>query len=98
MTNRTIKLKYEYIFDRIIAKVIHEEGYHLDEWDLPCKGDDNERRRYWVNNQKECIEHFYTFNGLHSDNWGSEQHMLNDIGYNPLYMDVIECVEGTRLK
>lgn len=89
------QLKYEYIFSQIIDRVIKEEGYHLNDWDLPCKGDDDERRHYWRNNQKECIGHFYTFNCL--DAWKTEQEMLNDIGYNPLYTDVIEIVEGKRL-
>jgi hypothetical protein len=93
-----MKFKFEYIFERVIDRVIDEEGYHLDDWDLPCKGSADERRRYWERNQKECIEHFYTFNCLHSDNWGSEQRLLDGIGYNPLYMDIIECVEGKRLK
>ena len=90
-----MKLKYEYVFDQIIDKVIEEESWYLDDWDLPCKGSDNERRRYWTNNQKECILHYYTFNCL--DAWKTEQDMLNDIGYNPLYMDVIQIVTGQRL-
>jgi|DEB0MinimDraft_6_1074348.scaffolds.fasta_scaffold28711_2 hypothetical protein len=89
------KLKYEYIFNQIIDRVLQEDGHHLDDWDLPCKGDADERKRYWKNNQKECIHHFYTFNCL--DAWKTEQEMLNDIGYNPLYMDVIEIVKGKRL-
>jgi len=31
------------------------------------------------------------------DAWKTEQDMLNDIGYNPFYMDVIEVVTGKRL-
>ena len=89
------KQKYEYIFNEIIDKVIQEERQYIDDWDLPCKGDDKERRRYWERNQKECIKHFYTFNCL--DAWKTEQAMLNDIGYNPFYMDVIEIVQGKRL-
>jgi len=89
------KLKYEHVFDAIIEKVIQEERQYIEEWDLPCKGNDNERRRYWERNQKECIEHFYTFNCL--DAWKTEQEMLNDIGYTPFYMDVIEIATGKRL-
>jgi hypothetical protein len=92
---KTNKLKYEYIFSQIIDKVITEEWDRLDEWDLPCKGDETARRRYWGRNQKECIRHYYTFNCL--DAWKTEQEMLNDIGYNPFYMDVIEVVTGKRL-
>jgi hypothetical protein len=92
---KTNKLKYEYIFAEIIDKVIKEESLHLDEWDLPCKGSEVDRRRYWGRNQKECIEHYYTFNCL--DAWKTEQDMLNDIGYNPFYMDVIKVVTGKCL-
>jgi len=95
MKTKTKKLKYEYIYKQLIDRVIEEEAYHLDEWDLPCKGSDAERRRYWGRNQKECIHHFYTFNCL--DAWETEQAMLDDIGYNPFYMDVIEVVTGKRL-
>jgi|GEM_PF-5589326 hypothetical protein len=90
-----IKEKYEYIFEEIIEKVIKEESLHLDDWDLPCKGLDEERLRYWRRNQIECITHFYTYECL--DNWSTESEMLKDIGYNPLYMDVIEIVTGKRL-
>lgn len=89
------KEKYEYIFEQIIERVLKEESDHLDDWDLPCKDTETERRRYWSQNQKECIRHFYTYECL--DAWNSEKAMLKNIGYNPFYMDVIEIVEGKRL-
>ena len=93
--NKT-KLKYEHVFDEIIEKVIIDESDKLDEWDLPWKtGTDDERRIYWRNNQKECIRHFFHIYCL--DAWKTEQEMLNDIGYHPFYMDVIEIATGKRL-
>jgi hypothetical protein len=89
------KEKYEYIFEHLIDRVLKEESLHLDDWDLPCKGTETERMRYWSRNQKECINHFYIYEGL--DAWDTEKEMLKDIGYNPFYMDVIEIVKGKRL-
>ena len=85
---------YEIIFKEIVDKVVQDESAHLNDWDLVCKGSVAERKKYWTNNQMECIHHYYSYNGLHSSNWQSEEHMYIDVGYVPLYADVIKLIEG----
>lgn len=87
--------KVSKIFAQIVDKTISIEGQHLDDWDVACKGNANERKQYYLLNKFECIENYYHYECL--DAWSTVQEMEDDVGPASLYLDVIEIVTGKRL-
>ena len=83
------------IFYQIIDKTVAIEGQHLDIWDVPCKGNAEQRKQYYLLNKFECIENYYHYECL--DAWSNVKEMQHDVGSDSLYLDVIEIVTGKKL-
>ena len=81
------------LFYKIVDKAVELETPNLNDWDVSCKGNAEERKQYYLSNKFECIENYYHYECL--DAWNSVEEMEQDIGgSNSLYLDVIETVTG----
>jgi hypothetical protein len=80
------------LYHKLVDKVVSIEGQHLDIWDVPCKGDAKERKEYYLLNKFECVKSYYYYECLNA--WLSVEEMEQDVGFDSLYLDVIEIVTG----
>lgn len=83
------------LYHKLVDKVVSIEGQHLDIWDVPCKGDAKERKEYYLLNKFECVKSYYYYECLNA--WLSVEEMEQDVGFDSLYLDVIEIVTGKKL-
>jgi hypothetical protein len=95
MNIRINSKKCNELYHKLVDKVVYIEGQHLDIWDVPCKGNAKERKEYYLLNKFECIKSYYYYECLNA--WRSVEEMEQDVGFDSLYLDVIELVTGKKL-